>query len=101
MIYKKIIKNIAAVVCTVQVTNHSLRAHVSSSLRSPRSGLQSKVGSCLSLLHAGASSVEGSEVLRKCCQFPERAACPVRARDLVRCCPQLKEMWKRVVEGVE
>ena len=46
----------------------------------PCTSLQSKVRSCLSLLHEGASSVEGSEVLHKCCQFPERRGLPSQSR---------------------
>lgn len=46
---------------------------------SPCTSLQSKVRSCLSL-HMGASSVEGNEVLCKCCQSPEWHSLPVQSQ---------------------
>lgn len=75
MNYKKVIKKIA-VVHTVRVTNHSCRAHMSSSLHSLCTRSQSQVRSCLSFLHEGTSCAEGSEVLQKCCQFPEQLGLP-------------------------
>lgn len=80
MNYNQIIKNIAIVVSTVRVTNHSRRAHVSSSLHSPCTSLQPEVRSCLLLLHKGAYVVEGSEVPRKCCQFPEWHGLPSQSQ---------------------
>lgn len=80
MNYNQIIKTIAIVVSTVRVTNHSRRAHVSSSLHSPCTSLQSEVRSCLLLLHEGASVVEGSEAACKCCQFPEWHGLPSQSQ---------------------
>lgn len=54
---------------------------------------------CPLLLHGGASSVEISYRNSAC--VLSSAVCPAGARDLVRCCPQLKEMWKCVVQEVE
>lgn len=74
------VKSIAIVVCAVQVTSHSWRAHMSSSLRSPHTSLHSKVGSCLSLLRMGPSPLEGREVLRKCCQVLEHHGLPSKSQ---------------------
>lgn len=81
MNYNKVIKKIAVVVYIVSVTNHSRRAHVSSSLHSLCTRSQSQVRSCLSFLHEGASSAEGSEVLQKCCQFPEQLGLPCQSQE--------------------
>lgn len=84
---------------TLRVTDHSWRARMSSSLHSPCTSWQLEVRPCPSLLLEGASSVETSCGNSAC--VLSSAICPARTRDLARCCPQLKEMWKCVVQGVE